>query len=670
MTDEQLRARVAGSRPRAPTTSCSRPPSRSTSTASIAELFGKDEGYCRGRGGGMHIGDFSTGHLGANAIVGGGVPIATGAAMAHRYEQTDKVVCCFAGDGAYANGVVLESLNWAAQAPVDQPPGRRPAVRPADHLLHPEQPLRDDPPHRRRGHGRPPPRPAGRRVRDQQHARRGRQRHGRARRARRGHAGGGALPRGRGPGPDRGEHVPLLRPLALATRATSTAPARRRRPGRPSTRSRTSRPARRGRRRRREAGVAAVEQRRPRAQRARSQARASHATDPTPRALLDYLYTDTHERRRAGRGELGRPATRRPPVAKPTPRARSPTATRSARRSSRRWRRDSRVIFYGEDVADYGGAFKLTKGLLEAFGRDRVFNTPISEACICGTAVGAAIARPAAGGRADVHGLRADGLGPDRQPGREVALHERRPGRGPARRSAARSGAGKGYGGQHSQTLESLFTPHPGIWVVYPATAADAKGLLKSRDPRRTTRSCSSRARACTARRASCPTASTIVEPIGVARIAREGTDVTIVAWGPRCSTRSRPPTASRPRTARRPRSSTCAASSRSTWRRCSPRCARPAAAWSPARRSCRARSSTRSSPGSRPRRSTTSTRRSARIGAKAGISPQADSLEQAFLPDADDIYRPPSRRSSERRTAGRTRPHGSRRSSCPSPAR
>ncbi len=82
----------------------------------IAELFGKEEGYCRGRGGGMHIGDFSTGHLGANAIVGGSVPIATGAAMALRYEGSDAVVCCFAGDGAYANGVVLESLNWAAQA--------------------------------------------------------------------------------------------------------------------------------------------------------------------------------------------------------------------------------------------------------------------------------------------------------------------------------------------------------------------------------------------------------------------------------------------------------------------------------------------------------------------------------------------------------------------------
>ena len=82
----------------------------------ICELFGKDDGYCRGRGGSMHIADFTVGHLGANAIVGGGVPIATGAALANRYLERGNVVCCFAGDGAYANGVVLESLNFAAQA--------------------------------------------------------------------------------------------------------------------------------------------------------------------------------------------------------------------------------------------------------------------------------------------------------------------------------------------------------------------------------------------------------------------------------------------------------------------------------------------------------------------------------------------------------------------------
>src|SRR5574344_1882729 len=87
----------------------------------IAELFGKEDGYCKGRGGGMHIADFKAGHLGANAIVGGGVPIATGSAMSARYFKSGKVTCCFAGDGAYANGVVLEALNWASMGQFTDP---------------------------------------------------------------------------------------------------------------------------------------------------------------------------------------------------------------------------------------------------------------------------------------------------------------------------------------------------------------------------------------------------------------------------------------------------------------------------------------------------------------------------------------------------------------------
>ncbi|MEI8316123.1 MAG: thiamine pyrophosphate-dependent enzyme, partial [Verrucomicrobiota bacterium] len=62
----------------------------------IGELFGKDDGYCKGRGGSMHIADFTVGHLGANAIVGGGTPIATGAAMGLRYLHDEAVVTCFA----------------------------------------------------------------------------------------------------------------------------------------------------------------------------------------------------------------------------------------------------------------------------------------------------------------------------------------------------------------------------------------------------------------------------------------------------------------------------------------------------------------------------------------------------------------------------------------------
>ncbi|MHC4154725.1 MAG: thiamine pyrophosphate-dependent enzyme, partial [Planctomycetota bacterium] len=65
----------------------------------MAEFMGKEEGYCRGRGGGMHIADFNVGHLGANAIVGGSIPIATGAGMSVMMQGGDKVVLCFFGDG-------------------------------------------------------------------------------------------------------------------------------------------------------------------------------------------------------------------------------------------------------------------------------------------------------------------------------------------------------------------------------------------------------------------------------------------------------------------------------------------------------------------------------------------------------------------------------------------
>jgi hypothetical protein len=84
----------------------------------IAELFGKADGYCLGVGGGMHIADFELGHLGANAIVGGYLPIATGAVISCRYQKQNSLALCLAGDGAYSNGVVLESLKKTGRAVV------------------------------------------------------------------------------------------------------------------------------------------------------------------------------------------------------------------------------------------------------------------------------------------------------------------------------------------------------------------------------------------------------------------------------------------------------------------------------------------------------------------------------------------------------------------------
>ena len=86
----------------------------------MAELFGKETGYCRGKGGSMHIADFSIGMLGACGIVGGGIPIATGAGLSARLRQTDQVSVCFFGDGAANEGSFHESLNLAStmQLPV------------------------------------------------------------------------------------------------------------------------------------------------------------------------------------------------------------------------------------------------------------------------------------------------------------------------------------------------------------------------------------------------------------------------------------------------------------------------------------------------------------------------------------------------------------------------
>jgi pyruvate dehydrogenase E1 component alpha subunit len=80
----------------------------------FAEFFGKEDGYCRGRGGSMHIADVSKGNLGANGIVGGGIPIAVGVALSIKMRKRDSVVISFFGDGANNEGAFHEALNMAS----------------------------------------------------------------------------------------------------------------------------------------------------------------------------------------------------------------------------------------------------------------------------------------------------------------------------------------------------------------------------------------------------------------------------------------------------------------------------------------------------------------------------------------------------------------------------
>ncbi len=80
----------------------------------MAELLGRETGYCKGKGGSMHIADLEQGNLGATGIVGAGIPIATGAGLAITLRHQDRVVACFFGDGAANQGGFHESLNLAA----------------------------------------------------------------------------------------------------------------------------------------------------------------------------------------------------------------------------------------------------------------------------------------------------------------------------------------------------------------------------------------------------------------------------------------------------------------------------------------------------------------------------------------------------------------------------
>ena len=191
-------------------------------------------------------------------------------------------------------------------------------------------------------------------------------------------------------------------------------------------------------------------------------------------------------------------------------------------------RRDENVFILGEDIGAYGGAFKVTEGFLAEFGERRVIDTPIAEAAIVGAAAGAAHMglRPVAEMQfIDFISCAYDMLT------NYVATARYRAGlptpmvvRGP-------SGGYVRGGPFHSQNPEAAFLHTPGLKIVCPATARDAKGLIKSAirddDPvlyfehkylyRRI--------------KEHLPEGEEILTPIGKARVAREGTDLTIVTW-------------------------------------------------------------------------------------------------------------------------------------------
>ncbi|MEA3485633.1 MAG: alpha-ketoacid dehydrogenase subunit beta [Candidatus Aerophobetes bacterium] len=142
-------------------------------------------------------------------------------------------------------------------------------------------------------------------------------------------------------------------------------------------------------------------------------------------------------------------------------------------------KRDKRVVLWGEDIADYGGAFGATKGLLEIFGRDRIFNTAISEAAIIGSGIGVALR----GLRPVVEIMYIDFvLQAMDQLGNQAAKWKYMSGGQATLPLTIRTtiGGGKGYAGQHSQSLEAILAHLPGLKIAIPSNAYDAKGMLAS----------------------------------------------------------------------------------------------------------------------------------------------------------------------------------------------
>jgi pyruvate/2-oxoglutarate/acetoin dehydrogenase E1 component len=191
-------------------------------------------------------------------------------------------------------------------------------------------------------------------------------------------------------------------------------------------------------------------------------------------------------------------------------------------------RRDESVICLGEDIGAFGGAFKVTDGFIEEFGADRVIDTPLAENAIIGSAVGAAI-----------EGLRpicemqfADFIacGFDQLVNVAAKLHYRQ---GVSVPMVVRLPSGGGFSGGpfHSQNPEAWFVQVPGLKVVAPATAADAKGLLVSaiRDPNPV---CYLEHKGLYRHVKGEVAEGDYTVPIGEARVAREGEEMTVIAYG------------------------------------------------------------------------------------------------------------------------------------------
>ena len=471
----------------------------------MAELCGRATGYCKGRGGSMHIADVEKGNLGATGIVGGNIPVATGAGLSMQMQGTDRCVLCFFGDGATNTGNFHESLNMASA-------WRLPVVYVVENNMY--------------GMSVPfnnvsaMPDIAAR-------------------------ASAYDIP---------GVVIDGMDPMAVYEAVSAALERARAGDGPMLIECKTYRWY----------GHSRSD---PRAYRTKEEEQSWHDRDPLitfPKRLIESGIAiqgeiDAIEELAEENVKTATDFALSSPMPDPSEVEQdvyvlnppTPSEIEAERRLRERVRtdpnmpvmtygeairaahreemvRDPRVFIMGEDVGLYGGAYGATRGLFDDYGPERVKDTPISEALIGGAAVGAAMTglRPVA----EIMYVDFTPLAMD-QIANQGAKNRYMFGGKTSVPMVIRSegGAGRSIAAHHSQSLEALWMHFPGIYVVMPATPYDAKGLLKAaiRDDNPIM---FIEHKMLYGTEGPVPEEDYVI-PLGVADVKREGSDVTIISY-------------------------------------------------------------------------------------------------------------------------------------------
>ena len=412
----------------------------------MAELLGRSSGYCKGKGGSMHIVDPALGILGANGIVGGGLPISVGAGLSSKMQNNDRITICFFGDGACNEGSFHESLNLASiwKAPVLYVcENNQFAI--STHFSYAT--ATDTIAERASAYGM-----AGRLI-----------------------DGNDVLAVYKAAGEMIGRIRQGAGPMLLECRTyridghyigdpcvyrDKAEVEQWRKEKDPLKRFKTGLVAEGILE---EALLAEIEQE-VEIRLAEAVQFAESSPDPAPEEVAEDVFCESVEL-----------------AIKPAGKVRELTFREAVNEAlSEELENDSRVFLLGEDIGVHGGGFAVTKGLYDKFGADRVRDTPISEIAIVGAAIGAAITglRPVA----EIMYIDFAALAMDQIVNQAAKLHYMFGGKTSVPmviRMASGSG-GRGNAAQHSQSLEAWFMHAPGLKVVMPSTPFDAKGLLKA----------------------------------------------------------------------------------------------------------------------------------------------------------------------------------------------